>query len=72
MKVAKKVIEDSLSQENPDKQIHVIWYCLTGTRLEECEIETLSELKKFYEDENLPVIIVYTQVFRKTQFKIMK
>ena len=65
MKVAKKVIEDSLSQENPDKQINVILYCLTGRRLEECEIETLSELKKSFEDENLPIIIVYIQAFRK-------
>ena len=72
LKIAKKIIDDSLKKEDPDNQIHVIWYCLTGTRLEECEIETLIELKKVYEDENLPIIIIYTQAYLKNRVKIMK
>ena len=72
LNIAKKKIDESLKKEDPDNQIHVVWYCLTGTRLEECEIEALIELKKVYEDKNLPIIIVYTQAYLKNRVKIMK
>lgn len=49
------------SQNDPDKYVHCIWYCWTGTRLEGVELELLKKLSKQYSLKNLPVIIVYTQ-----------
>ena len=42
--------------------IHCIWYCITGTRLENSEINVLNKLRNAYnEDKKIPVIMVYTQ-----------
>ena len=40
-----------------------IWYCVTGDRFEECERDSLIELMKIYDDETLPIIIVYTKAY---------
>ena len=45
---------------DPDSYIHCIWYCWTGTRLEDIEIKLLKKLAKEYTLKDLPVIIVYT------------
>jgi len=57
---AKKLIKDS-EHKGPDLFIHCIWYCLTGTRLEETEEWAIRELAKSYVDDKLPIIIVYTR-----------
>ena len=64
-----KFIKRQLDSENPDLFIHCIWYCITGTRLEQVERDTLKELSKIYESNSIPIIIVYTQSLsdRKTQ-----
>ena len=49
------------SQNDPDKYVHCIWYCWTGTRLEGVELELLKKLSKQYSLKKLPIIIVYTQ-----------
>ena len=36
-----KFIKGKLEEENPDFFVHCIWYCITGTRLEQTEIDTL-------------------------------
>ena len=42
--------------------IHCIWYCISGTRFEESELEFLKKLRMSYEKEDMmPIIIVYTQ-----------
>ena len=46
---------------NPDNFVHCIWYCVTGTRFEDIEEETLSKLSSLYDDSKLPVIVVYSQ-----------
>ena len=42
-----KFIKSQLDSENPDLFIHCIWYCITGTRLEQIETDTLKELTKY-------------------------
>ena len=56
----KKFIKSQIETKDFDKFIHVIWYCWTGTRLEETEVKLLQNLSKQYTLETLPVIVVYT------------
>lgn len=51
--------------------IHCIWYCVTGDRFEDCEKKLLKELMNTYEDNILPIIIVYTKTFDDKVTKIM-
>ena len=60
----KEVIDFIEQQElngNPDEFIHCIWYCVTGTRFEDIEEEILFKLNELYDDNTLPIIVVYTQ-----------
>ena len=42
--------------------IHCIWFCITGTRLQEAEINLLEKLRNAYDEgQKIPVIMVYTQ-----------
>ena len=53
-------IQEQLATKDPDKYIHCLWYCFTGTRLEGSEIKVLEKMSKIYTMDKLPVIIVYT------------
>ena len=60
----KEVIDFIEQQElngNPDEFIHCIWYCVTGTRFEDIEEDILYKLNELYDDNTLPIIVVYTQ-----------
>ena len=67
-----KFIKSQLDSENPDLFIHCIWYCITGTRLEQIEKDTLKELSKIYQSNSIPIIIVYTQALSKQKIEEMK
>ena len=56
-----KYIENLELNGNPDHYIHCIWYCITGTRFEDIEEETLLKLSSIYDEFKLPIIVVYTQ-----------
>ena len=56
-----KLIENKELENNPDKFIHCIWYCITGSRLQEVEKKFLEKISKIYTGSNLPIIVVYTQ-----------
>ena len=56
-----KYIEQKLSEKDPNKTIHCLFYCITGNRFEGVVQDVLLELRKKYKDGNLPIIIVYTQ-----------
>lgn len=57
----KEFIEGKLLTKDPDQYVHCIWYCITGARFEDVERECLKELSKIYDDNTLPVIVVYTK-----------
>lgn len=57
---------------NPDDYIHCIWYCITGTRFEDIEEETLSKLSAIYDNSKLPVIVVYTQAMVPDYYNAIK
>ena len=69
---AKKFINYYLEQKDPDEYVHLIWYCVTGTRFEDIEQESLIELSKLYTDNNLPIIVVYTMATNSEQIPTIK
>jgi len=64
---AKQFIQYYLKNNNPDEFVHLIWYCITGTRFEDVEKNSLIELCKLYTDNNLPIIVVYTMAWNEEQ-----
>ena len=68
----KDFIKKQIEDKNFDKFIHIIWYCWTGTRLEESEVNLLKELSQQYSLETLPVIIVYTNAVFKEEVENAK
>lgn len=59
----KKLINEASINNDPDKFIHCIWYCISGYRFEKSESESISELMNIYDDNTLPIIIVYTEAY---------
>ena len=56
-----RFINDKIESGNSDEFVHCIWYCITGTRLENIEIDSLKKLSEIYKSKNIPIIMVYTQ-----------
>ena len=56
----KETIQKLIKENDPDKFIHCIWYCIYSNRFIDEEVENL---KKYYNSyiEKLPIIIVFTQ-----------
>ena len=65
-------INEKLQSGNPDEFVHCIWYCISGTRLEDIEMETLNKLSGIYQSKSIPIILVYTQAVSKEKCKLMK
>ena len=57
---------------NPDYFVHCIWYCVTGTRFEDIEEETLTKLSALYDESKLPIIVVYTQAMVPEYYEAIK
>ena len=67
----KNFIKNQIVENDPDKFIHCIWYCWTGARLEESEIQLLQKLSDQY-SSTLPIIIVYTKAINKQEVQNAK
>ena len=65
----KNFIEEQFQKKEP---LDAIWYCITGTKMEEVEFELIKKLKALYTDNSLTSIIVYTQSFFEEDFIEMK
>ena len=72
LKNIQNLIEASKMSGNPDKFVHCIWYCVTGTRFEEDEEEAVRKLIEIYPDKSLPLIIVYLRAVSTEWAKNMK
>ena len=55
-----------------DEAIHCLWYCITGTRLQEEEYKVICNLRKIYKEKNIPIIIIYTQAIELQKIEDMK
>lgn len=60
-KDAELFIRNQISQGDINNFVHCFWYCITGNRFEQAEIDLLMSLKSSYDDNKIPIIIVYTQ-----------
>ena len=56
--VVEKFIKEQITTNQP---IKAIWYCITGSKIEDIELNLIKKLRSLYKDDSLPVIIVYTQ-----------
>ena len=61
VKCIQKEITSKSKNGDYNDLFHCIWYCISGTRFEESEMEILSKLSEVYNDKKIPIIIVYTQ-----------
>ena len=59
-------------QFNKNEPLDAIWYCITGTKVEDVEIELVKKLRALYKDNSLSTVIVYTQSFFEEDFIAMK
>lgn len=65
----KEFIDEQFQKNEP---IDAIWYCLTGTRVEDVELKLIKKLKSLYQDNSLSSVIVYTQCYFNDDFINMK
>ena len=65
-------IEKRLSEKDPNKTIHCLFYCINANRFEDIEANVLLKLRQKYKNGNLPIIIVYTQNYFEEDFEEMK
>ncbi len=65
-------IEKKLSEKDPNKTIHCLFYCISANRFEDIESEVLLKLRQKYKNGNLPIIIVYTQNYFEEDYEEMK
>ena len=72
MKDAQNYIIEQLSTNDINNFIHCIWYCITGDRFEQAEIDLLNSLKNTYDNNKIPIIIVYTQATDENIISDMK
>ena len=69
---AENFISSQLRNGNMNNFVHCFWYCITEARFEQAEIDLLNALRTSYKDNNIPIIIVYTQATDEELIKDMK
>ena len=69
VKDIKDFVEKQLLTKEPDNYVHCIWYCITGSRFEDVERESLETLSNVYDDNKLPIVVVYTKAVVPSQYK---
>lgn len=65
----KDFVEQQLLTRDPDKYVHCIWYCMTGSRFEDVEKESLEILSNIYDNNKLPIIVVYTKAIMESDYE---
>ena len=58
---AEKYILEQYNTNSINNFVQCIWYCITGNRFEDVEIELIKNLRNTYKNNKIPIIIVYTQ-----------
>ena len=69
LKDIQNIMVDQYRTNNFNNYVDCIWYCVTGYKLEEEELKLLNSLIDLYEDNYLPIIIVYTQAISEDSIK---
>lgn len=60
------------NSQNYNNVINCIWYCISGPRFEEGEEKLFQFLKELYEDNIMPLILVFTKTTDKSLAQKMK
>ena len=47
-----------LNENDPDKFVHLIWYCISYNRFEDIKKESLIQLSQLYTQKELTIIVV--------------
>ncbi|MCQ2821705.1 MAG: 50S ribosome-binding GTPase, partial [archaeon] len=58
--VIKDLVDAGKNSGKLDDVIHCIWYLITYDRFDDKEVEIIKELKNIYQDNNLPILVVYS------------
>lgn len=67
------MVEEFIKEQLKNKEpIKAIWYCITGTRIEDIELNLIKNLNSLYQNNSLPVIFVYTQCIDDETFSQIK
>ena len=69
---AENFIQMRKETNDPNKFVQCIWYCFTGNRFEQVEVDLLNSLRKAYGESRIPIILIYTQATDKTAINEMK
>ena len=59
-------------QLNNNESIHCIYYCITGNRIEDIELNLIKELNDIYHNSSLNIIFVYTQCISQEDSNLIK
>ena len=70
--IASEFISKQIKKNNPNDFVHCIWYCITGNRFEQVEIDLLNSLRGAYDNNSIPIIIIYTQATDNNAINGMK
>ena len=65
-------VEKQLLTKDPDKYVHCIWYCISSSRFEGIEKECLGRLSNIYENNTLPIIVVFTKATHSSIYDPIK
>ena len=72
VKSTENFVNSQIKLQDPDKFVNCIWYCVTGTRLEDIEVKSLKRLAALYDNDKLPIIVVYTQALNAKYYNDIK
>ena len=65
-------IKEQNKANNYNNFVHCIWYCFKGAKLEDLEIEYLTQLKNAYREVEIPVILINLNNYEKDSKKNWK
>lgn len=69
---AARFINEQLQTGDYNEYVHCIWYCVSGKRFEDVEIQALNAIRSIYQGNKIPIIIVYTQSVDEQSIENMK
>ena len=72
IKVCRETIDTQVKSLDKNDMVSCIFYCFTGSRIEDEEVEFLDELINSLEGNNIPFLYVYTQAVRQSAIDGMK
>ena len=68
----KETIEGQVNSADKNDMVSCIFYCFTGSRIEDEEVQFLDKLRKSLEGNTIPILYVYTQAVRQSAINGMK